>query len=115
MSEKFHFNPVTGKSGVCNATTRECAFGGAETHGNTREAAQAKYEAKMANSTTPVVLSKKEQKAKAKEKVRGIANPEAALQAQERARSNAAGVHLSTPNRQRSRKDSKGAAIREQL
>lgn len=113
MSEKFHFNPVTGMSGVCTATIRECTFGGAETHGNTRESAQAKYEEKMANTSMPVILSKQPRKGK-KERYRGVANPEAALAAQERARSSAADSHDSRPNRQRSRKDAKGAAIRDQ-
>lgn len=115
MSEKFHFNPVTGKSSVCTATIRACTFGSADTHGNTREHAQAKYEAKMANSAPPVTLSKKEEKARAKELSRGIPNPEAAQKAIEIARSNAAGGHDSRPNRQRSRSDAKGASIRDQL
>lgn len=113
MSVRFHFNPKTGKSGVCTATTRECAFGSADTHGNSREQAQARFEESMANKEI-VTLSKKEQEAKDKSKARGIANPEANRIAIEIARSNASGTHDTRPHRERSRENSKKAAIRDQ-
>lgn len=113
MGVKYHFNPTTGKSGVCEANERKCVFGGPETHGNSREQAQKRYEESMANKEI-VTLSKKDQQAKDKAKAKGVANPEANRIAIEIARSNASGVHDTRPHRQRSRQASKKASIREQ-
>ncbi len=43
---KFHVNPATGEPGICRAR-RNCPFGGAEEHYDSKEAARAAYERKM--------------------------------------------------------------------
>jgi hypothetical protein len=113
MSSKYHVNPATGVVAVCHAQTRACIYGGDENHGESREAAQAKYEETMASKTTPSKLSKTPRTRK-KTGFTPSANPEQAEANRLRARSSAAGTHDNRPNRERTRKDSKRAALRDQ-
>lgn len=111
MSKKYHVNPATGDVAVCHAKTRACIYGGDESHGETREDAQAKYEAKM-NQKAPVKLSKTPRTRK--NGFTPSANPELAEAMRLRGRSSATSPVDSRPNRQRTRKDSKRASLRDQ-
>lgn len=60
MSDKFHFNPETGKVGRCSATVRDCAFAVGDNvpvHYSTEDGAREAYEETQAHKTF-TVLSK---------------------------------------------------------
>jgi hypothetical protein len=112
MSNKYHVNPATGDVAVCHAKTRACIYGGDENHGDTRETAQAKYEESMATKRQPKTISKLPRTRK--NNFTPVPNPELAEAERLRGRSGAAGTHDNRPKRERTRKDAKRAALRDQ-
>jgi len=113
MSNKFHVNPATGDVLPCHATKNPCLYGGGEVHGETREEAQAKYEAKMAKGSERK-LSKSKTPRTRKNGFTPTSNPEQAEAMRQLGSSSATSAQDNRPNRQRTRKDSKRAAIRDQ-
>ena len=108
---KFHVNPATGEVGPCTASKKDCPHGGSDVHASTPEQARAKYERKMTARTIAAGLSKGGKKSKG---FTPDANPEWAAAQREIGRSSATQPQDSRPNRQRTRKDAKQAAIRDQ-
>lgn len=108
---RFHVNPETGDVSPCEANKRECPYGGSEVHGSTPEKARQKYERKM-SSRVLANLSKNPKKTKG---FTPDANPEWAASQREIGRSSATSSHDPRPNRQRTRRDAKRKAIREQF
>lgn len=110
MASKFHVNPE-GEVAECHATKRPCLYGGEESHGFSEAEARAKYEEKM-KTKGQAKFSKTPRKRK--NGFTPTANPELAEAMRKLGRSSAAAPHDTRPGRERTRKDAKKAAIREQ-
>ncbi len=110
MSTKYHVNPATGDVAVCHATKRPCIYGGSESHGETREEAQTKYEEKMKAKPQPK-LSKTPRTRK--NGYTPTSNPEQAEAMRLLGRSSATSPVDSRPNKQRTRSGAKKASIRD--
>jgi hypothetical protein len=107
---KFHVNPATGEVGPCTASKKDCPHGGSDVHASSPEQARVKYERKM-SARLISTLSKSGKKNKG---FSTDANPEWAASQRDIGRSSATQPQDSRPNRQRTRKDAKKSAIREQ-
>lgn len=111
MVKKFHVNPANGEIAPCHASKRPCLYGGDESHGDSPQEAQRKYELNM-SAATERKLSKTPRTRK--NGFTPSANPEQAEAMRLLGRSSATEKHDSRPNRQRTRAGAKKAALRDQ-